>query len=148
MNVSHLRLNRISVISAEELLNRNGFVNIKVASNSMEPYIKTGEVLTFKSKTVCKKPTFGDVILCKQKYKGSLLIHRFYFCCRKNGKYIYFTKADKGLLFDYPSTEEQYMGVCVDHNERKSINVFIILRSIVLFPLFIVMTKIKYKDWW
>lgn len=147
MNVSHLRLNRIAVLAAEELLDKNGIANIKIVSDSMEPFIKTGEHLTFRSKAVCKRPKFGDVILCKQKYKGSLLVHRFYFCRKKNGEYTYFTKADKGLLFDYPSSEEQYMGIYIKQNERKLLNKIIIFRSIILLPLFVIMTKIKLKDW-
>ena len=47
MNVSKLRLNRITVLAAEELLNSKGTVNIKIISGSMEPYVKTGEYLTF-----------------------------------------------------------------------------------------------------
>ena len=147
MNVSQLRLNRITVLAAEELLNKNGIANIKIASDSMEPFIRTGEHLTFKSKTVCKKPKFGDVVLCKQKYKGSLLVHRFYFRRKKNGEYIYFTKADKGLLFDYPSSEEQYMGLYTKQKVKKLLNIIIIFSSILLLPLFIVVTKIKLKDW-
>ena len=42
MNVSHLRLNRIAVLAAEELLDKNGIANIKIVSDSMEPFIKTG----------------------------------------------------------------------------------------------------------
>ncbi len=147
MNVSHLRLNRIAVLAAEELLNKNGIANIKIASDSMEPFIKTGQHLTFKSKIVCKKPRFGDVILCKQKYKGSLLVHRFYFRRKKNGEYLYFTKADKGLLLDYPSSEEQYMGVSIKQKENNVLNTFVIFRSILLLPLYVIMTKIKLKDW-
>lgn len=60
-----LRLNRIAVLAAEELLDKNGIANIKIVSDSMEPFIKTGEHLTFRSKAVCKRPKFGDVILCK-----------------------------------------------------------------------------------
>lgn len=148
MNVSKLRLNRITVLAAEELLNSKGTVNIKIISGSMEPYVKTGEYLTFKSKTLCSRLKFGDIILCKQKYKGSLLVHRFYFRYRKNGRYNYITKADKGLLFDYPSTEEQYMGIQVGkHNKKRVMNILIVLRSVILFPIFVIMTKIKYKDW-
>lgn len=147
MYISHLRLNKIAVLAAEELLEKNGIANIKVVSDSMEPFIKTGEYLTFRSKAVCKKPKFGDIILCKQKYKGSLLVHRFYFCRKKNGEYTYFTKADKGWVFDYPSSEEQYMGIYIKKNEKKLLNKIIIFRSIILLPLFIIMTKIRLKGW-
>ena len=147
MIVSHLRLNRITVLAAEELLNKNGIANIKIVSDSMEPFIRKGQHLTFKSKNICEQPKLGDIILCKQKYKGSLLVHRFYFQRKKNGEYLYFTKADKGFLLDYPSSEEQYMGVCIKQKGKSFLNKFIIFRSILLLPLYVILTKIKLKDW-
>jgi signal peptidase I len=147
MYVSQIMLNKITVIAAEEQLDKNCIINIKIVSDSMEPFIKTGKQLAFRSKISCKKPKFGDVILCKQKYGGSLMVHRFYFRFKKNGEYFYLTKADKSLIFDYPSTEKQYMGVYIKQDKGTFLNTFIIFFSIFCFPFFILKTKIKFKDW-
>jgi len=77
MKISQLKLNKLSAISAETILQNTDTVKIKVVSDSMKPVIIPNDFVLFKAK--CKKtPHFGDIILCKQKYKGSLMIHRFY----------------------------------------------------------------------
>ena len=147
MKVSHLRLNKVAVIAAEEMLKNCGVAKVKVVSDSMSPFIKIGDTITFTTKNANQPPKYGNIILCKQKYNGSLLIHRFIFKYRREGKYFYVTKADKGFKFDYPSSEQQYLGIAADKKKRWLLNKIIIIYSVILFTLFFIITKIKLKDW-
>ncbi len=127
------QLNKYSLIVAEELLSRNKDVEIKIVSNSMHPFIRINDVLIFKTKKNYKLK-FGDIILCKQKYSGSLMIHRYYYKYLKNNQVFYVTKADKSLKFDYPVKEDNYLGVAII-KRRLFLNRIIIIISLLFFPI-------------
>ena|GEM_PF-2437903 len=107
----------------------------------MWPTIKKGEQVVGVSKTH-KRIRAGDVLVFRQKYGDSILVHRCMFHIKtKNTKY-YITKGDAGLNFDPLVQEERVYGVVPIENSRKLRDVYFRKIQYVLLPVNILVTLV------
>lgn len=128
-------------IIVRNVLNDGGKIKITIETGSMFPTIKKGEqVIAISKKNKLIK--FGDVIVFRQKYGDSILVHRCMFGFRnREGRYYYITKGDAGLNFDPIVHEERVYGI-VSNENRQLGNLYYRKIQYILLPVYIVVTII------
>ncbi|MDR0614383.1 MAG: S26 family signal peptidase [Lactobacillales bacterium] len=88
---------------AKETLTKGLELEINVVTSSMYPTIKAQSLVKSISKKKRKIKT-GDIIVFRQIYGQSIMVHRCMFIITLKKK-IYITKADSSFLFDQPVSE-------------------------------------------
>lgn len=127
-------------IIVKSVLNDGGKIKITIETGSMSPTIKKGEQIVAISKKN-KQIKLGDVIVFRQKYGDSILVHRCMFYYRNRGVKYYITKGDAGLNFDPIINEERVYGI-VSNENRQLGNIYYRKIQYILLPVYIVVTII------
>ena len=104
-------------IIARDVLHNSGKIKLTIETGSMWPTIKKKEQIIVISKRK-KRIKVGDIIVFRQKYGNSILVHRCMFIFKSRGEVFYITKGDAGLNFDPMVCEERVYGVASCENSK------------------------------
>ncbi|MDR1473147.1 MAG: S26 family signal peptidase [Lactobacillales bacterium] len=103
----------------------------------MYPTIKAQSLVKSISKRK-RKIKAGDIIVFRQIYGQSIMVHRCMFIITLKKK-IYITKADSSFLFDQPVSEERVYGI-VEFNKLNLFDFFFRRLQYLLLPIDILFT--------
>lgn len=125
-------------IVAKSVLASGGKIKIKIETGSMKPTLQIGEeVLGISKNNVTIRS--GDIIIFRQLYGESILVHRCLFIIKVRKEKYYFTKGDNGLNFDPLVLEDRVYGVV--YTEKKMFTDFFYKKFQYLFlPIYLVIT--------
>jgi len=124
------------IILAEELLDEGLSIKTIVGGNSMFPFLRNGNTVIIKKVPIPYLKT-GDIIVFKSNNK--LVAHRIIFKRKQKSDFKIFTKGDARLLFDKPLTAKNYIGRVNPATAKKTeiLNFIIAMVSIISIPFFI-----------
>ncbi|MDR1521930.1 MAG: hypothetical protein LBS28_03625 [Streptococcaceae bacterium] len=138
MKLSDEKLDDYMGIIAKETLFKGLELEINVVTSSMYPTIKAQSLVKSISKKK-RKIKAGDIIVFRQIYGQSLMVHRCLFIITTLKKRIYITKADSSFLFDQPVSEERVYGI-VELNKLNLFDFFFRRVQYLLLPINILFT--------
>lgn len=88
-----------SLDAVQALLRQDIAVRIRVSGGSMQPLLKSGDIIEIKSLSAARQPRLGDILfLCN--CQGNPLVHRLIWRRMHNGTLHLLTKGDAGPSFD------------------------------------------------
>ncbi len=125
-------------IIARDVLHNSGKIKLTIETGSMWPTIKKKEQIIVISKRK-KRIKVGDIIVFRQKYGNSILVHRCMFIFKSRGEVFYITKGDAGLNFDPMVCEERVYGVASCENSKFG-NFYFKKIQYLLLPVYMVVT--------
>lgn len=118
------KYNKPLIDLAEEILEENGVLRIKVNGFSMYPSFRNGDVC-LEEKCKIEDLKIGDVIVCRN--KNFLIMHRLKKLVFKNGKYTIFMRGDNVLKYDAPFSQGQFVARVthfIRNGEKHSVDKF------------------------
>lgn len=110
MNKPPINLSKtdLSVLSNEILVSKGASMRIRVGGESMNPFIKSGEIIEVKPVKI-SEIIIGDVVFCNASW-GGMIAHRLAKKHRENNKMVLVTKGDSNLFFDTPVHGDSIIG--------------------------------------
>ena len=88
-----------SLDAVQALLRQDIAVRIRVSGGSMQPLLKSGDLVEIRKLSAACQPRLGDILfLCNS--QGSPLVHRLIWRRIQNGRLHFLTKGDAGPGFD------------------------------------------------